>query len=588
MNKILKSKVASILFSLVLVLALSFSFATSTSAAYTPLHTDQADTLHTLGLFAGTGSGYSLERQATRVEGAIMLVRLLGKEDEALDSNYSYPFTDVPSYAQKYVAYCYHNNLTYGVSSTKYGTTQLMTNNQYITFVLRALGYSDTSGDFNYKTANTKATSIGLLSSSEWSEMSSYSAVYRDHIVLISYNALFTKMKNNSATLLDKLYKEDFAISLSDIIAASNNDSRIYAYYKSITPSTPTPTPVPTVMANPVDYITKNIQPAIVKVVVYDCFGEAYAVGSGFIVDSSGIVVTNYHVIDGAMYAKVFLPDGTSYKVDKVYDYSSYNDYAVLKINATGLPTVSIGNSAAVKSGDACYTAGYPGGGAFAVSQGSVLNPSYYFDSVCYVLSDAVISPGSSGGVLLNNCGQVIGITCGILTSDVNQLYVAIPIDAYKIWTMHDYTLSSIINKEYGIWYLYENDMPSSSGTRLLTLPARVGGGISGVYTGAGIVGSFNSGSETDRYKFTITQNLTFDLMFFINDSELTQYYVPATVTVTDSNGNVVATAQLAQADDINCLYAEFSLAPGTYTINVTAYNSSQLSGAQYLMMLYY
>ena len=73
----------------------------SLAADFTPC----ADTLHSLGLFEGTGSGYALDRAPTRAEAAVMLVRLLGQEDAARKLTYTAPFTDLAAWEQPYIQY---------------------------------------------------------------------------------------------------------------------------------------------------------------------------------------------------------------------------------------------------------------------------------------------------------------------------------------------------------------------------------------------------------------------------------------------------------------------------------------------------
>ena len=86
---------------------------------------EAAQTLHDLGLFKGTGTDVSgnpifdLNRAPTRAEAVTMLVRLLGKEDEALAGDWNTPFTDVADWAKPYVGYAYANGLTAGVSQTR-------------------------------------------------------------------------------------------------------------------------------------------------------------------------------------------------------------------------------------------------------------------------------------------------------------------------------------------------------------------------------------------------------------------------------------------------------------------------------------
>ena len=126
-----------------------------------------ANGLYTLGLFKGSGTNtdgtpiYELDRAPTRQEAITMLVRLLGKESEALEGEYTVPFTDVDAWAGPYVGYAYENGLTLGTGDTTFGGSGTVTASEYLTFVLRALGY-DSNTDFTWDKAWVKSDAIGL------------------------------------------------------------------------------------------------------------------------------------------------------------------------------------------------------------------------------------------------------------------------------------------------------------------------------------------------------------------------------------------------------------------------------------------
>ena len=82
---------------------------------------EQAEMLKHLGLFRGTDKGFELERNMTRAEAAVMLVRFLGAEERVLAGNWTHPFHDVPAWADKYVGWLYQSGLTKGISSSQYG-----------------------------------------------------------------------------------------------------------------------------------------------------------------------------------------------------------------------------------------------------------------------------------------------------------------------------------------------------------------------------------------------------------------------------------------------------------------------------------
>lgn len=104
---------------------------------------DQAVMLKKLGLFQGTEESFELERNMTRAEAAVMLVRFLGAEDKVLAGTWKHPFTDVPQWADKHVGWLYQSGLTKGVSKTRYGAANNITLEQYAIFLSRAISGND-------------------------------------------------------------------------------------------------------------------------------------------------------------------------------------------------------------------------------------------------------------------------------------------------------------------------------------------------------------------------------------------------------------------------------------------------------------
>ncbi len=169
-----------------------------------------ADTLYSLGLFKGAGIDiygrpmYELSRTPNREEAVTMLVRLLGKEHEALAGNWETPFTDVSDWAKPYVGYAYSNKLTSGTGETTFGGETPVAANQYITFVLRALGYSSAS-DFSWEAPWELASKLGLCERGEYNE-SNNAAFKRANVVAISFNALEVPHKTTGEYLAYRIY----------------------------------------------------------------------------------------------------------------------------------------------------------------------------------------------------------------------------------------------------------------------------------------------------------------------------------------------------------------------------------------------
>lgn len=170
-----------------------------------PIEKSYADKLSELGLFKGTENGYELESTFTRAQGATMLVRLLGKEQEALEIELIGIFDDVPAddWVAPYVEYCYNNGITKGTGENTYSPEDVMNGAQYITLVLRALGYTETEPE----TASETAKEVNLLSEKEALNMTKITELTREEMVYISYSALGVKMPSGK-TLIEKLVEE--------------------------------------------------------------------------------------------------------------------------------------------------------------------------------------------------------------------------------------------------------------------------------------------------------------------------------------------------------------------------------------------
>ena len=158
--------------------------------------------------------------------------------------------------------------------------------------------------------------------------------------------------------------------------------------------------------------------------------------GSGFIITQDGYIVTNHHVVSGASSVTVTMYDGTEYPATVVGSDSDY-DVAVLKINATDLQPVTLGNSSSVNVGDSVLAIGNPLGElTFSMSQGivSCCDRAINVDGTPFnmIQVDASINPGNSGGPLMNLYGEVVGIVSAKYSSysdtTVEGLGFAIPI----------------------------------------------------------------------------------------------------------------------------------------------------------------
>ena len=161
---------------------------------------------------------------------------------------------------------------------------------------------------------------------------------------------------------------------------------------------------------------------------------ETASSGSGFIISSDGYIVTNYHVIEGAKTLTVITNNEAEYPAT-VVGYDKSNDFAVIKIDVTGLTPVKIGSSDDLIVGDQVVAIGNPLGemtNSLTVGYISVKNRNVTFDNtiINMLQTDTAINPGNSGGPLFNMKGEVIGITSGKYAGQaVESIGFAIPID---------------------------------------------------------------------------------------------------------------------------------------------------------------
>jgi len=163
------------------------------------------------------------------------------------------------------------------------------------------------------------------------------------------------------------------------------------------------------------------------------------SLGSGVIVDPSGVVVTNHHVVKDAEVIAVILSDGETVGAEVVRVEPS-SDLALLRLDAGGrLPTVAIGDSDALEPGDFVLAVGNPFGVGQSVSSGIVSavgrRPRGLGLDVPLIQTDAAINPGNSGGPLVDVRGRLVGINTAILTRSGGSMGVgfAIPANALRM-----------------------------------------------------------------------------------------------------------------------------------------------------------
>ena len=214
--------------------------------------------------------------------------------------------------------------------------------------------------------------------------------------------------------------------------------------------ATPEPTPEPKKPMDTAD-LAEYVQERTVTVNVEKITGSKSS-GSGFFIDSEGTIVTNFHVIDLAQAISVEMDNGASYPVTEIVDFSNLYDLAILKIDVKDHPYLELAEKDA-RTGEQVYAVGSALGtltGSF--TGGYVSSPDRKYGVIDCIQMDAAISPGNSGGPLVNVYGEVVGINTASYTSGEN-LNLAIKVSELdrlakdKNWSV----------KEFKEWYEQES-----------------------------------------------------------------------------------------------------------------------------------
>ncbi|MFC1846751.1 trypsin-like peptidase domain-containing protein [Chloroflexota bacterium] len=192
--------------------------------------------------------------------------------------------------------------------------------------------------------------------------------------------------------------------------------------------------------------VAAMLEPSVVMLLV-DLGGGMFGAGSGVVISNDGWILTNWHVVTGALDIMIFLSDGTSYNSVMPHVEHLFLDLAMVKIDSsrTDFTAAALGSSADVTVGEEVLTFGYPYsfdlGIPVTVTRGIISAPRIaWFDSMEYIQTDAALGPGNSGGPLVNLQGEVIGLNnwkfyLGMVDGErvfAEGLNFAIPIDYAK------------------------------------------------------------------------------------------------------------------------------------------------------------
>lgn len=176
--------------------------------------------------------------------------------------------------------------------------------------------------------------------------------------------------------------------------------------------------------SNSLGALVKQCDPAIVKIYTYNKNGDKEGQGSGCIINKSGVVITNLHVITGATTVQVELSNKKTYNLKTILDYNVESDLVLFQLNSTELFSIVEIDNTHVTKGDDVFSLGYPSGfnieGESTLSTG-IISGSRIMENVPYIQTTTPFTHGSSGGGLFNYKGKLIGITTGTFATEIKD-----------------------------------------------------------------------------------------------------------------------------------------------------------------------
>ena len=326
---------------------------------------------------------------------------------------------------------------------------------------------------------------------------------------------------------------------------------------------------------------------AVFYIEIYDRYGTAIASGSGVFISEDGIALTNHHVVKDAYSAAIMTNDGKIYDVSGYYDAQSSIDMALIQVDGTGFPHLTMDDSGNLTAGQTVFAIGSPKGLDDTISQGIISNANRVLDGLSYIQMTAPISSGSSGGALINDQGLLIGLNTATYL-DAQNLNLAVPIHLYRDLsdnTLYSFPLSSGGREYTGAYLSFNTSLNITAGnTGTVTIfadPGTYTGGVSILWDDADESIVTPQWSEWDGWyvdliidaltpgSTTITISLLTD-----DDKVLAQEILYVTVSGSSSNfgsGNAYLSFYplldvTTGSTEVVTIYAD----PGSYTGDVT------------------
>jgi len=208
----------------------------------------------------------------------------------------------------------------------------------------------------------------------------------------------------------------------------------------------------------------------MVVVYSFDDSGELIGQGTGFVLTNTGLIATNHHVIEGSYSLRVAFVSGEKYDVNQIIAIDKERDIALINVQGYDLSTISLGNSNNISVGERVIAIGNPLGLSNTLSSGIISGIRTDLEDYKLIQTTTPISPGSSGGPLLNMKGEVVGITTMYLKGGQN-LNFAVPVNYLIALNSGESTKSGMktshedleLKRELADKYYYDDDYLSAA-----------------------------------------------------------------------------------------------------------------------------
>lgn len=308
--------------------------------------------------------------------------------------------------------------------------------------------------------------------------------------------------------------------------------------------------------------VYKNCSNATVQIVT------DIGVGSGFFYDT-GKVVTNYHVIKGAKKITVNFKDGTSYEVKNILSLNDYLDLAVLSVPVSVTPLKLTQRE--VSSGDTVYAIGSSLGILTdTFTNGMVTNANRYIDDIHFIQTNAAITNGNSGGPLLNEYGEVIGINTWQYVDGQNLNFAISIEELYYMTIFHSISIDDmnriIVDEDVSEEGNATENQEKATLVTEDTLLSQSKEACQEVGKNVVLYGHIEP-DAVDYYQFTVTQKTTVGIYCLIEKTDITDYNKFSFSIYSKTEDKLISASDYVLTSDYHSYYTQKVFEPGTYYI---------------------